>query len=268
MRTNRVVSREEAATLPLPARIRLERDLTDAEAQERARLRPLQSFEQYRESLPWRTHLFDFLGSVSGKTILDLGCGYHPTPVYFALADARKVYACDVSTKAVEHIREVARTQGVADRVSAVVLAGERLPFPDEYFDLVHGEAVLHHLKISMAGPEIARVLRKGGRAGFKDPFGHNLLFELARDYFPYRWKPKVKGTDRPLKLSDIRSFGGAFHRCSYRGFGLFSPLATLIAGRGDSRLLRLLDEVDTFAIMLCPYLERYGRFVVTCAEK
>jgi ubiquinone/menaquinone biosynthesis C-methylase UbiE len=268
MRTNRVVSRKEAAKLPLRERIHLESAVTDAEEQERAKLRPLQSFEQYRESLPWRAHLFDFLGSVFGKTILDLGCGYNPTSVYFALAGARKVYAGDVSLKAVKHIRSVARRQGVADRVSAVVMAGEQLPFPDESFDIVHGEAVLHHLETPLAGPEIARVLRKGGKAGFKDPFGHNLLFELVRDHFPYPWKPKVKGTDRPLKLKDIRDFGSAFSSWSYRGFGLLSPLATLIVGRGDSELFRLLHKFGALVIMLWPYLERYCRFVVTCVRK
>jgi len=45
-------------------------------------------------------------------------------------------------------------------------------PFADESMDIMHGEAVLHHLDISMSSREIARVLKPGAKAAFKDLLG------------------------------------------------------------------------------------------------
>ena len=182
--------------------------------------------EEYCKGVSARAYLLDFLGSVSGRTVLDLGCGYNPTPVLFALWGASHVYACDVSPRAIALQVAVAQQAGVADRVSGTVCAAERLPFRGEQIDLVHGAGVLHHLRLPLAAPEIVRVLRKGGKAGFRDPLGHNALLEFARDYLPYRWKHAEKATDRPLRLKDIEQFGRHFSDFEYRGFHLLTMLA------------------------------------------
>ncbi|WP_205699231.1 class I SAM-dependent methyltransferase [Conexibacter sp. SYSU D00693] len=52
--------------------------------------------------------------------------------------------------------------------VETAVCDAERLPFPDESFDLVLGHAVLHHLPhLDQAFSEFLRVLRPGGRVVF-----------------------------------------------------------------------------------------------------
>ncbi len=270
MKTNRVIKRDQAARLDLASRINLEIELTDAEA-ERIPPKPIPAnwqFKDYSQRAPWMAHLFDFLGSLAGRTILDLGCGYNPTPIYFALAGARRVYACDVSPKAVAYVQEMAETAGVAHRISAFVCAGERLPLADATIDLVHGAGVLHHLAIPLAGAEISRVLRPGGKAGFKDPLGHNPVLELARDYLPYSWKKPFKGTDRPLKIGDIESFSQHFAAGSYRGFGLVSMLVTFLYGRKITRLKKFSYRWDESLLRLFPFLQRFCRFVVTCVQK
>jgi SAM-dependent methyltransferase len=257
--------------LDLQSRIALEKEITDAEAEEISAkpIPPQWHFDDYKNHSLWRRYEFNFLGPLSGKTILDLGCGYHSTPTYFALAGARKVYACDVSPKALAFARKTAEAAGVAHRVSVLLCAGEQLPLTSETVDIVHGEAVLHHLLLSQAGTEIARVLRKGGRAAFKDPLGYNLLLECARDYLPYAWKKSHKGTDRPLKLHDIEEFGRHFSVCTYQGFGLSSMIVTALQGSGKKSKLRdLADRLDTRILQWVPWLHRYGRFVVTCVEK
>jgi SAM-dependent methyltransferase len=270
VRTNRLVTREHAAALDLATRIRLEKQITDAKARtvtQRSVPRNWQ-FRDYRDRYPWRAHLFDFLGPLEGRVVLDLGCGYHPTPIYFALAGARKVYACDVSQNAIARVKAMAAAAGVAERVEAIVCAGEQLPLSDGTFDLVHGEAVLHHLRLPLAATEIARVLRTGGRAAFKDPLGHNPLLELARDGLSYGWKNAVKGTDRPLTFAEIECFGRQFAACTYRGFGLFSMAVTVIWGPDDSRPQRIGHAIDRRVLDLCPPLQRFCRFVVTCVQR
>jgi SAM-dependent methyltransferase len=270
MRTNRLLTRAEAAALDLPARIALERRITDAKAATIAprAILPGWTFEHYRDRFPWRAYLFDFLGPVTGQTVLDLGCGYHPTPIYFALSGARKVYACDVSPKAIAYVEQMAVAAGVADRIEAIVCAGEDLPLPDGSVDLAHGEAVLHHLRLPLASAEIFRVLRRGGRGGFKDPLGHNPLLELARDGLAYGWKNAEKGTDRPLTCAEIERFGQPFSTCAWRGFGLLSMPAVLLFGPEESLPQRIGHRLDRHLLQACPWLQRWCRFVVTCVEK
>jgi SAM-dependent methyltransferase len=63
-------------------------------------------------------------------------------------------------------LRENAARLGV--EVDAQVADAERLPFPDSWFDLVLGHAVLHHLPdLDAAFAEFHRVLRPGGWIAF-----------------------------------------------------------------------------------------------------
>ena len=162
----------------------------------------------------------------------------------------------------------MARKCNVADRVHVEVAAAEQLPYGDGTFDRVHAEAALHHLDLTRAGQEIARVLKPDGRAGFKDPLGHNVLLEFARDYLPYAWKHPRKGTDRPLRVQDIEAFGQFFDVLSYRGFGLISLLSVWLVHRRRCQLVDWTNRMDEALFAALPRLRRYGRYVVVCVEK
>jgi ubiquinone/menaquinone biosynthesis C-methylase UbiE len=265
MKSRRLITRGEAAALDLPSRIRIERDITDAKARQYTGARPeIKNLDAYVCQSPWRQWMFAFLGPVRGKIVLDLGCGYHPTSMYLADAGARTVLACDISSNAVAHILKLAEERGVRHRVKGVVCAAEQLPFADEYIDLIHGEAVLHHLSMPLAAKEVARVLRPGGKAAFKDPLGQNVLLEFARDHF----KHSAKATDRPLTFAQLREFARTFRFCTYRGFGLSAPIATLLGRRTWRRVTRATDILDRLILRVFPRARRYCQYVVTCAQK
>jgi ubiquinone/menaquinone biosynthesis C-methylase UbiE len=268
--TNRLISRDEAQSLELSERVAIEAEITDAlaEAADFPEIPETWSFEDYRGHSPWRRHMFDFLGPLEGREVLDLGCGSHPTPVYFALAGAARVVACDVSPKALERVDAMARHFGVADRVATLRCPAEEMPLPHESFDLVHGEAVLHHLDLPVASREIARVMKQGARGAFKDPLGENRLLELARDHVPYPWKHPHKGTDLPLTLERIEQFGKAFSYHSWRGFGLISMLVIGATRRRSSPLSRWADRVDERILSGSPSLQRWCRFAVNLVER
>ncbi len=77
----------------------------------------------------------------------------------------------------------------MAERVEFVAAAGEQLPLENDRFDVVVGKAILHHLDVALAGAELRRVLRPGGRAAFAEPLGTNPLLTFARDHLPYAHK-------------------------------------------------------------------------------
>jgi SAM-dependent methyltransferase len=266
--SKRVMSRDAALALDLDSRIKLEEQITDAKASKI----PIPgipddwAFTHYSEEYPWRSYEFTFLGPLAGTSILDIGCGYHPTPIYFALAGAERVCACDVSPKAVEFMRRVANIYGVADRVTVYESPVERMPFGSGEFDLMHGEAVLHHISLPPAAPEIRRVLKPGGRAVFKDPLGHNALLEFVRDHMPaVTGKSAAKGTDRPMTIEDVEGFGKLFASYEYRTFGLTSMAAMLLRLPPRSMVTRALHSFDNAVISNVPIAKRYAQYVVAC---
>jgi SAM-dependent methyltransferase len=57
-----------------------------------------------------------------------------------------------------------ARILGVADRFEYLVAVAEEIPLADEAVDVALSDGCVHHMRTEIAFPEIARVLRPGGR--------------------------------------------------------------------------------------------------------
>ena len=268
--SNRTVSKDKIRQLDLETRVRVEAQITDARAMalDFTHFANLDTrLTAYAAHCAWRRYLFDWLGPVHEKVLLDIACGYSMTPAMFALAGA-DVYAVDVAPQTIATVQRFAESKGVADHVHLHVGPIERLPFESAQFDLIYGGAALHHLQLDRAGSELARVLKRGGKGAFQDPLGHNLLFEFARDYLPYKGKHPVKGTDHPLRVHEIVAFGRHFGTCTYRGFELFSVAAKPLHLKRSSRLRHILESIDRLALDRIPYLQRYARYVVTSVTK
>jgi ubiquinone/menaquinone biosynthesis C-methylase UbiE len=129
-------------------------------------------------------------GDVTGRRILDAGCG--SGPLFAALRDrGATVTGFDGSAGMLEEAR---RRLG-ADADLQVADLADPLPFPDDSFDDVVASLVLHYLQDW--GPtltELRRVLRTGGRliVSVDHPFLINLMHRQAGprpDYFEtYNW--------------------------------------------------------------------------------
>ena len=267
---NRTIGKSEIDALDLTKRVTIEAEITDARAAAldmEALVGINTDLAYYASRYAWRKYLFNFLGSVNGKVILDIACGYSMTPVMFALAGAT-VYAIDVAPKTLAMVQHVAQCKRVVERVHVHVGPAEELPFEEDSFDLIYGGAALHHLQLHRAGRELARVLKRGGKGAFQDPLGHNPALEFTRDYLAYRGKHPVKGTDRPLRLHEVQAFGRHFTTCTYQGFELFSMAVKALRLKRASRLRRLLETTDDIVLHGLPFLQRYARFVVTCVTK
>ena len=260
---NRYVSKHAITSLDLVKRVELEAQITDARvvSLDLDRFRTI-SLDHYAAMFAWRRYLFGFLGNVQNKRVLDIGCGYSMTPVMFAMAGA-SVVAVDVAPKTLDRVVQVAQMRGVADRIQVHCGPVEALPFPDQSFDILYGGAALHHLQLDQAGRELSRLLRPGGRGGFQDPLGHNLLLEFARDNLNYRHKHPVKGTDKPLRVADIDQFGRNFAHYFWRGFDLLAMSAR--AFRHMSPQQKRLEMIDQRLFAAIPFLQRYARFSVIC---
>src|SRR5258708_13539019 len=62
----------------------------------------------------------------------------------------------------------------------------ENMTFPDNTFDAVIITGVLHHLDVNRAYPELARVLKPGGKVLAIQALGHNPIIQPYRDRTPH----------------------------------------------------------------------------------
>ncbi|MEU1725207.1 class I SAM-dependent methyltransferase [Actinomadura sp. ATCC 39365] len=107
-----------------------------------------------------RPAMLELAGEVTGRRILDAGCGSGPL-----FAELRDRGAVVTGFDASAGMLEMARRRLGADADLRVADLAGPLPFPDDTFDDVIASLVLHYLKDwGPALAELRRVLRPGGR--------------------------------------------------------------------------------------------------------
>jgi SAM-dependent methyltransferase len=209
----------------------------------------------------WIRPAFARLGDVRGRRVLDYGCGHGMAAVVLARRGAR-VCAFDLSAGYLREARERARANGAT--VEFVQADGEQMPFADGSFELVWGNAVLHHLDTGRAGRELYRVLAPGGVAVFCEPWGENPLLNWARRRLPYPGKDRT-ADEQPLRQAQVQRLRAMFPRVQVRGFQLLSMLRRAL---GDCRLARGLSRCDDVLLARLPGLQRFCRYVVLTLHK
>jgi SAM-dependent methyltransferase len=186
--------------------------------------------------------------------VLEYGCGTGSAAFDLARAGC-EVVGIDISQVAIEVAETVAQAEGLVDARFSVMDA-HALTFDDNAFDLVCGSGILHHLELERALPELARVLRPGGRAVFYEPLGHNLVLRAYR-----RLTPRLRTPDEhPLLVGDLRLAGRSFASVESEHCNLTALLAAPLAARPiGARLARPLHRLDRALFRSVPALRRYS---------
>jgi 2-polyprenyl-3-methyl-5-hydroxy-6-metoxy-1,4-benzoquinol methylase len=116
-----------------------------------------------------------------GMRVLDYGCGSGKLGVYFALQGA-SVWGFDLSAEGIEVAKEAAARYGTDARFEQ--MDAEHLRYEDEFFDLVVGFGVVHHvIKYPAAAQHLHRILRPQGKAIFVETLWDNPLINAARRF-------------------------------------------------------------------------------------
>lgn len=100
---------------------------------------------------------------ISGKTVLDVGCGAAGKSVFCAVSGASKVIGCDRFDYSKE-AEKTAELHGVSDKFKFVRADAASLPFSDGGFDVVIMSDFIEHAKdVKAAVSEALRVCKPGG---------------------------------------------------------------------------------------------------------
>lgn len=182
---------------------------------------------------------------IAGKRVLDYGCGKGDFAMRLLERNA-VVYGIDISENYVEHANAQARHYGFSEaRYNFHVMDAHSLNFDDNFFDLVIGNGILHHLDLDLAISEVNRVLRPGGKAVFQEPLAGNPLLKLFR-YLT----PKARTVDeRPLSSRDLAMLDATWNAKS-KYYGLITaPVAVatslLLRRYPDNVMLRAADGME-----------------------
>jgi SAM-dependent methyltransferase len=131
--------------------------------------------------------------------------------------------------------------------------------YADNSFDLVWGQAALHHLAHNSDGlaREVVRVLKPGGRFVFIfEPMGHNLLVAAIR---AIRMAKHELGDESNLYFSQFeRMQKMGFAKCEVQIFNFLSyPMKALSDRLGF--VSNAVQKLDSWLFRIFPKLLRYG---------
>ena len=119
------------------------------------------------------------LADVSGKKILDAGCGPGTYGIMMA-AQGNEVKGVEISPGSVEVANRRAEEKGVDFTAQQGDL--ENLPFEDNTFDICYCGWVLHHFPdVNQAVSELVRVLKPGGKIALAEPNESSAAVRFSR---------------------------------------------------------------------------------------
>jgi len=159
-----------------------------------------------------KEQLLNTLGNPLNKRVLVYGCGNDSAAIWFSKLGAI-VDAIDISPKSVKNQQMIADLLGL--KMNCIVMDANNLDLPSEEYDIVYGNAILHHLDIDKSSDEIAKVLKCGGKAVFRDVMRGNIFLQIFRIATPF-WRTD---DEHPLTLEDFTLIRKKFISCDIESY-------------------------------------------------
>ena len=180
--------------------------------------------------------------------MLDYGCGRGDLSLYI-LELGGEVHGIDISPV---YIQDAAQRCGAVgydkSRFKFHVMDAHVMDFQANFFEIVVGLGILHHLDSNVALSEIHRVLKPGGRLLLQEPLAGNPLLKLFR-----LLTPSARTVDeRPFTGSDIKRLKNSIEWNSEMCFcGVLEAPAAVITS------VLLPDNPNNFILRTADWVER-----------
>jgi ubiquinone/menaquinone biosynthesis C-methylase UbiE len=205
------------------------------------------------------------------QKLLDFGCGKGEFSVLFSKI-GYDVFGFDICPNNIAIAERLACKYELSERTHFQVSVAEKLDYPAEFFDIIVGTDILHHVEIRHALSECARVLKKEGVAIFHEPL-RVPVFDTLRETKFGRWLvPKevslihhITEDEKKLTPADLKFIKSSGLDSSTQHFLLLSRFERFIR---ISEAGAFLEKVDFEAFKLFPILKRFGGIVIIMLRK
>ena len=194
-----------------------------------------------------------------GKIFLEYGCGMAKGGRSTRLARlGAKVHGIDISDYAIEFLTKEAEEENLD--IDYAVMNAEDMSFEDNYFDVIYGTGILHHLDLAKSYESIARKLKKGGTGIFIEPLGHNPLINGFRNK-----TPDIRTEDEhPLLMPDFKLAKKYFGKVEVQYFYLTTlGVPILFKKKQPKFLIDFCNTIDKGIFALLPFMRKHAWQVV-----
>lgn len=206
--------------------------------------------------------LLDDLGDLTGRDVLELGCGSGSLTLHL-LRRGANVTALDISPGMVELAAQRAKHFAPGAQASFLAAPVEQTGLPSRTFDVVCGKWILHHCDVAASTAEIERVLRPTGTAIFIENSAMNPVLSFSRNHLAGRMGIPRLGTEdeHPLTRADLEAIGAHVGdlKVTFPDFmflRLFDRQVLRFKVGWASRVLRAIDDLIFHRV---PALRRYS---------
>lgn len=183
-----------------------------------------------------------------GKNVLELGSTSWHTFIDFRNYAPAHLTCINISEKELEKgiAMSTKMCTGKYCRHDFKVMDAHNLEFPDGTFDIIFGDAILHHLNFEMAVKELYRVLRSDGEIVFVEPLARNPVGKLVRRLTPNARTPDEKPLDKEefLILKQYFSLENSYLQLFYVPATVVSKY---IFKKAENPVMYAADKVDCF---------------------
>lgn len=212
-----------------------------------------------------KEYRFRLLGPLAGKTVLDVGCGDGINAMNFAKLGA-SVTGIDISPKAIELAGKRAEVNGVSALTRFVCSPLETAKFSENSFDVIWGDAILHHLihDLDNVMRNLVRWAKPGAIVIFGEPMNLSPWLRKLRLMLPV--KTDATPDERPLERSEVEIIQRFLPDLQIRHFSLLDRLNRYVLIDHDYEgspaprraIASLLNTVD-YVVLSVPGLKRLG---------
>ena len=200
-------------------------------------------------------YAFYLLGDVTGKTVLDFGCGSGENLVPLARRGARTL-GMDISPDLVALARKRLADAGLAASVDVRSAYESRLP--DKSLDVIFCISLVHHLQIPLVREEMRRILVPNGSIILSEPIRFSNGYARLRSLLPAH--EDVSDFEHPLTRAELEDLLEGFEAHGVRYFRL--PMVPLVLRTMRSRN-RAAWRLSNWTLQKWPFMERYATCVV-----
>lgn len=242
------------------ARWKSESEFFDREAEAAmAAIRPthpstLRRYSELRRRRFNKEFRFRILGALEGKSVLDVGCGDGLNAMNFAMQGAR-VTGIDISAKAIELAKRRAAINGVSQLTNFICSPLETAQVAPGTFDVIWGDAVLHHVinDLDTVVERLVRWAKPGAWVVFGEPVNLNPMLRRFRLMLPI--KTDSTPDERPLERKELNVVARHVPTLEFKFFSVFDRLNRFVLVNYDYEQSSTPRRVISSALSMLDYI-------------